>query len=199
MKSRDFNILILILFILFLFSCVSSQETKYQKATKLRAKAQKYNLQKYAQDEYDTAEKEYQEAIKLIDSKKNFKADKKLDNVNKKFQIVLDKGLPPYTDEKNDIVKEKKEMALEIKTDVAVKNEFKVAEQTYNEALGYKEKKEYEKAIETLNIAEEQFDNAYNTAKEKKIKAENSIKSTEEAFEKIKQDAKILEEKEKNN
>lgn len=193
MKSIHPNIFFLIIFIFFLFSCVSSPETKYQNVTKLREKVHKYNLQKYAEEEYNIAEQEYQEAKDLIDTKKNFKANKKLDSVNKKYQIVLDKGFPTCTEDKNKVVKEKKENALEIKADVAVKNQYKQAEQTYNEALEYKEKKEYEKAINTLNIAEEQFIDAYNIAEEKKIRVEKSIKSTEEAFEKIKKDTDNLE------
>lgn len=193
MKSRHFNIISQITFIFLLFSCVSSPETKYSSATKLREKVLKYNLQKYAEEEYNIAEQEYKEAKMLIDSKKNFKADKKLDDVNKKYQLVLDKGFPPCTEDKDKIVKEKKEIALDIKADIAVKNEYNKAEQIYNEALDYKKNKEYEKAIDTLNMAEEQFINAYDIAEEKKIRAEKSIKSTEEAFEKIKKDAKKLE------
>ena len=199
MKSRYYNIFSPIIIIFFLFSCVSSPETKYNSATRLREKVHKYNLQQYAEEEYNIAEKNYQEAKELIDSKKNNKADKKLDEVNKKYQSVLDKGFPPCTEYRNKIVKEKKEMALEIKADVAVKNEYKEAEQIYNEALDYKEKKEYEKAIDTLNLAEEKFINAYDTAEDKKIRAEKSIKSTEDAFEKIKNDAKNLEEELLNN
>jgi hypothetical protein len=194
MKNRYINIFLLITAIFFLFSCISSPETKYQSATKLREKVHKYSLQKYAEDEYKIAEQEYQEAKTLIDSKKNFKADKKLDNVNQKYQSVIEKGFPPCTEDKDKIVKEKKEKALEIKAEVAVKDQYVEAEQTYNEALDYKNNKEYEKAIDTLNIAEEQFIDIYNIAEEKKIRAENSIKSTEEAFQKIKEDSITLEE-----
>ena len=193
MKSRYYSIFSLIIVIFFLFSCISSPETKYQNATKLREKVHKYNLQQYAEDEYKIAEQEYQEAKNLIDSKKNFKADKKLDNVNQKYQTVIEKGLPPCAEDKDQIVKEKKEKALEIKAEVAVKNQYIEAEQTYNEALNYKDNKEYEKAIDTLIIAEEQFVEVYNITEEKKIRAENSIKSTEEAFIKIKKDSKTLE------
>ena len=74
MKSRYYNVFYLIIIIFFLFSCVSSPETKYSNATKLREKVHKYNLQQYAEEEYNIAEKNYQEAKELIDSKKNFKA-----------------------------------------------------------------------------------------------------------------------------
>ena len=184
--------------LLSIISCISSPETKYEKANKLRAKVQKYELKKYAEEEYKTAEENFDKVNNLIESKKNLKASKTLDIVNNNYQTVLDKGLPPYTDEKNDITKKEKEYAEEIKANVAVKEQFEGAEERFNNAVKYKESKKYEKAIELFNEAKEKYSNAYSTAKEKKDKAKKSIDSTEEAFKELEATASELEKRMKD-
>jgi hypothetical protein len=168
-----------------LFSCLSSPDAKYQESTKLREKAIKYNLKKYAAVEFNDAEKDYTQAKNYMDNKKSFKADRLLDQVNKKFQVVLDKGFPPAAEDKNSETKDKIKLANDIKANVAVKDLYSDAETNYNDAGKLKDAKDYEKAIDTYEIANGKFDAVYKTAKEKKEKAEKSISATDQAFKDI--------------
>lgn len=184
-------ILISIIFIFFI-SCVTSPDTKTKEVSRLREKVLKYDLKRFAKAEFDLAEKNYNEVQSLIQKKNNFKVDKMLDEVNKNYQKVLDVGLPPYTEERNDNSKKQKGFAEVIKANVAVKSQYNEAESTYNEAVASKEKKDYEKAIELFNKAEEQFKNCYTVSKEKKDKAEISINKTEDAFKEMENTDKEL-------
>jgi hypothetical protein len=170
------------LFILMLFSCVSQADTKYQAAGKLREKANKYNLKKYAEKEFEDAENDYAQAKEYMDKKNDFKADKLLDQVNKKYQLVLDKGFPPCAEDKNKITAESQKTAVDIKANVAVKDMYDDAEKTLSDAVKLKESKSYENAIDTFDKADEKYKNAYTKAKEKKDKAEKSMSVTSDAF-----------------
>jgi hypothetical protein len=183
MKQIKFVFSILILF--FIFSCVSSADTKYQISTKLRDKAIKYNLKKYAENEFNDAEKDYMQAKNYMDTKKSFKADRLLDQVNKKYQIVLDKGFPLCAEDKSKDTADKIKIADSIKSNVAVKDLYSDAQKSYADAEKFKDSKDYENAIDTYQVAQDKFDNVYKTAKEKKDKAEKSIDATDNAFKEI--------------
>ena len=174
--------LFLVLIISLLFSCLSSPDTKYQASTKLRDIAIKYNLKKYAENEFNDAEKDYAQAKSYMDSKKNFKADRLLDQVNKKYQLVLDKGFPPATEDKSKETQDKIKMANDIKANVAVKDLYSDAQKSYDDANKLKDAKDYPNAIDTYSAAEGKFDNVYTTAKDKMERAEKSIATTDQAF-----------------
>lgn len=192
MKIKILKRLLFLSPLFLLISCLTSPETQYQEIGKLRAVVRKYKLEKYAKAENDLAEKNYSESRTLIDGKKNFKADKTLKEANKYFKIIIEKGLPPYTEERNTLTKEQKKSAEDIKANVAVKEQFAEAEKTYNEALTFQGKKEYEKAIETYEKAESQFKQVYGTAREKRDKTEKSINSTEDIKKELEKNASEL-------
>ncbi len=189
MKRLHFKWIPVIIICSTLISCLSTPQKEYEKANELRKKVQKYDLKKYAEEEYKNAEKNYEEAKILVESKKNFKAKKILGIVNNGYQTVLDKGFPPYTDERDNETKKEKKYAEEIKANVAVKEQFEDAEKTYNDALKHKESKEYENSIELLNTAKDKYSKVYSVAKQKKDKAKKSIDSTEHDLKEVEANA----------
>ncbi len=186
------NFLIMNILILFFCSCISSPDAKYNIANKYKEIIKKYNLQKYDKDDFENAEKNYNEAKKYMESKKNSKADKSLTEANKNYKAVLDKGFPLCTEEKNKEVDEIKKNAEDIKANVAVKDQFTDAESTLKEAIKNKEQKDYEKAIELLELAKQKFDQVYKDASFKKEKVEKSIDSTEKIKMEIDKNAEEL-------
>jgi tetratricopeptide (TPR) repeat protein len=197
-KMLKINLLFLGI-VFFVFSCLSSPDAKYQETGKLREKVKKYNLEKYAKGEYDLAEKNFNDGKDLIDKKNSYKANKVLDDANKYYKVILEKGLPPCTEDKNNEVKLEKKNAEDIKANVAVKDQFSDADKIYNEGLAHKEKKEYESAIDSFSSAENQFKQIYSTTKDKKDKTERSISSTEQIQKDIETYAVELEKKLKGN
>jgi hypothetical protein len=198
MKQKVLSLLSIILFI-FLISCVSKSETRYTEAQKLKEKADKYELKEYAEQDYEEGEKNLNEGKRLMDSKKNMAAVKALDESNKNFQTVLDKGLPPKAEDQDKKALEQKEMAKEIKTEVAVKDKFDSAEQKYNEASQSYEAKLYENAIIQYSEAEEGYKEAYEEAKVKKEEAEKAIEDAEDYKYQMEEDIRLYEEEQKEN
>ncbi len=174
------NFLFVSFLLIFAFSCVSDPEAKYTEANQLKSKADKYELNKYAEDDYQTAEDSLKKGKSLIDANNKMKAAKVLDESTKKYQSVLDKGFPPYTESQNEETKENKAEAEAIKADVAVKEKYEEAEKLYNEALQAMDSKEYENAITLFNQAEDKYKEAQNEAMSKRDRAKKSIDSTED-------------------
>jgi len=177
-------ILLLSVFIL-LFSCVSSPDVEFEKASKNRQKIEKYQLQQYAEEEYKQAEENYKQAKDAMDKKNNLKAGKSAASANQKYQVVLDKGFPPYTEKKDNEVQADKKAADEIKGNVALKNEYDDALKSYNEAILLKNEKKYEEAIEKFQVSKDKFQNVYKITKEKKEKTEGSLESTDKALKEV--------------
>ena len=81
---KKISIITLIFSIFFLlFSCLSDPETKYKEANSYKEKINKYSLQKYAIEDYEEAEKNYEEGKAFLESKKYSKADKALLELNR--------------------------------------------------------------------------------------------------------------------
>ncbi|MBN2545427.1 MAG: hypothetical protein JXB50_06500 [Spirochaetes bacterium] len=181
---KYYFILFLSIFIL-LFSCVSSPDVEFEKAAKNRQIIEKYQLQQYAEEEYRQAEESYKEAKEAMDKNNNFKAGKAVSSANQKYQVVLDKGFPPYTEKKDNEVQADKKATEEIKGNVALKNEYDDALKSYNEGILLKKEKKYEQAIEKFQVSKEKFQNVYKVTKEKKEKNEGSLESTDKALKEV--------------
>ena len=197
MKEKNVLSLFSIFLFILLISCVSNSETRYTEAQKLKDKADKYELKKYAEEEYNEGEKNLNEGRRLINSKKNMAALKVLDESNENFQTVLDKGLPPCAEDQSKKAIEQKEIAQEIKTEVAVKDKFDKAEEKYNEAAQSYNAKEYEQAIMQYNQAEEGYKEAYEEAKIKMEKAQEAIEAAEDYKYQMEEDIRLYEEEQK--
>ncbi len=178
-------ILLLPVFILLFSSCGSSPDVEFEKASKNRQKIEKYQLQQYAEDEFKQAEENYKQARDAMDKKNNLKAGKAVASANQKYQVVLDKGFPPYTEKKDNEVQSDKKATDEIKGNVALKNEYDEALKSYNEAILLKNEKKYEEAIEKFQVSKDRFQNVYKITKEKKEKTEGSLESTDRALKEV--------------
>ena len=188
--ARIKTISIIIILSVFLFSCLTPPTEDYEKAGKYREKINKYNLDKYAEEEYKLAEKNYNEAKALVEAKKqNSKAKKMLDVVNQNYSKVLEKGFPPYTEEQNKTALAQIEEANSLKANVAVKDDYDKAITGYEEAKKLQEQKDYEAAIEKYNKAKEEFIEIYRTTKNKMDRTNSSIDSTKSLKSDVEEDA----------
>ena len=187
-----FRILIIFSFFV-LISCLSSPEPKYNNASQMRDKIIKYDLKKYAEEDFNAIEKDFAEAKGLLDKKRNMQADKLLDEINNKYQALVEKTFPLCTADKDNEVKVVQNGCLELKADVAVKDKYEEALAVYNEAIKYNEAKEYEKAIELFDKANSLFKEVEKVTVEKKEKAESSFDTTEEELTKLESSVKEIE------
>jgi tetratricopeptide (TPR) repeat protein len=188
---------LIIITVFIIFSCLSSPDTdsKVKQANKYRETIKKYKLQKYANEDYNIAENNYNEAQKLLEGKNKTKADKALIEANNKYKSVIEKGFPLCTEEKNSEVMKIKNDSENIKAQVAVKEDYDKALSTYNEALKHKDSKNYEGAIDMLDLAKVKFDQVYKDANFKKERTEKSIDSTEKVKDEIDKKAAELDKK----
>jgi hypothetical protein len=180
MLRKTINFLLSAFILSLLFTCATLSQQDLDKAENLRKKVHKYELKKYAEEDYTAAEKNYDEMKILIEKKNTFKAVKVLAVVKETYQKVLDKGLPPYTDERDADAKKEYDNAIQIKANVAIKDQFDEANKVYTDGKSLKDSKDYENAIDKFNDSKDKFNYAYKTAKDKRDKAETSINKTEE-------------------
>lgn len=170
-----------IFFVLMLVGCASLPEAEYNEATSMRGTINKYELQAYAQSEYETAESKYKEGKELYDQKKKKKDSKELLTTSiSNYQSVLEKGFPPYTEsvlKETEIVKSKAE---EMNASERMKEDYEAAKTVYDNALVAKEAGEYEKAVNLLEESEKKFDLAFKKTKVEVLK-DDVEKTTEEA------------------
>ena len=186
---------ILVFFSFFMtVSCLSSPDIKYKNVSQMRDKIIKYDLKKYAQEDFNVIEKDFAEIKELLDKKRNIQADKLLDAINGKYQALIDMTFPLYTADKDKEVKIIQTDCLELKSDVAVKDKYKEAVNVYDEALKYNEAKEYEKAVELFDRSVSLFTGVEEITIEKKEKAETSFDETEEELIKLESLLKKVEE-----
>jgi tetratricopeptide (TPR) repeat protein len=149
-------------------------EAEYSEAKGLRATIMKYGLSQFAQDEFNTAE------IKFKEGETAYKSDVELsrDSFEKAilgYKTVLDIGFPAYLDDKIAEVEKIKKAGEDIKSPVAVKDEYKSAKSVYDDALKSKKKGDYEEASGLLDKAKDQFQSVYDVTLAKKEKAEQNL------------------------
>jgi hypothetical protein len=149
-------------------------ESEYKEAKDLRAKIAKYDLARYAQDDFDKAEGSFKEGESLY-NKENDKSKTALKDAIAGYTKVIEIGFPAYLDDKIYVVEGIKKEAEDLKAPVAAKSEYKSASAVYEDALKNKEKGNYEKSSEQLDDAKDQFQSVYDMTLAKKEKAEQNL------------------------
>lgn len=193
MKKTGLFLLITIL----LISCYSSPDKELDQAKKYKEKINKYELKKYAEKENDLADKAYDDAAKVMTPKSSFnngKAKKSLDTANSNYKTVYDKGITTLSDDESKKTKEEVNSANQIKANVAVKAAYDEALALYNQAIAARDSKDYEKSIDLFRDAKIKFEEVVKIAKEKKVKADDSLSSTLEDKNALEEDSKKVDE-----
>lgn len=154
--------------IFFMLSCSSVPIKEYKDVTILREKATKYDLLSYAEEPFNIAETNYNEASVLIDENKDLpKAKDMLVTAGNNYKTVLDKGLPLYAKDLKEDVSEERDTSFNIKAYKAAKDDYELGELNYIEGVISLYKNNYEIAIEELMLSRKYYNSAYITAKEK--------------------------------
>lgn len=192
MKTLATKFLIPTLLGFFLASCASLPQKEYQTATQYKQKSQQYKIANYAPEEFAKADAAFVTASNFYTNNKKGKAKKSLTEANALFVVAIEKGMPLYADDLEKMTTNKVGAAKASKADIAVKNEYKAANDLLVSARAAEEKKDYEKAIELYQQAITKFEQATTLAEEKKVKAVSEIGATEEQIRKAKQSIEAL-------
>ena len=104
-----------------------------------------------------------------------------LDEAILRFNLVVQKGREMAAVTIKDKTDEAKQRSEDIKANVAVKDLYAAALETYNEGASKLAAKEYEDAAEAYDKSGAAFEEAYAAAAEKRAKAEEAMKAAEEA------------------
>lgn len=171
----------------------------YERVTALRDRAIKYpEVQTYAQEEFNIAEQGYVEADAIFKEEKKDEAKKAkqlLATSETNFNIVLEKGLPGYTDTLQMETDKSITNAKDIKAEVMYDEKFKEADAIYQEALILLNNtpKNYEAAIEKLLQAKEQYTTLYNMTKEQYNKSDEALMSVKKRLQDLENMTKEIE------
>jgi len=152
-------------------------EAEYIQAKELRERILRYDLNQYAQNEYDSAEKSFIDGESAY-GKDNARSKASFDQAIKGYTAVLQKGFTAYLDGRVKDVEKIKKSAEAIKAPVAVKDDYAKAKSVYEQALGARKAGENEEAAELLDEAEGLFTDVYDVTLEKKTRAEKSIEES---------------------
>jgi hypothetical protein len=159
-------------------------ESEYKEAKELRAKISQFDLARYAQEDFDRAEKSFKEGESAY-NKDNDKSRAAFTSAVTGYKAVIEKGFPAYLDDKIDVVEKIKREAEDLKAPVAVKNEYKSANAVYDDALKSKDKGDYEKASGLLDTAKDRFQSVYDMTLAKKEKAEQNLSEANTMIEEL--------------
>lgn len=154
--------------VFFILSCSSMPVKEYNDVTILREGATKYDLLSYAEEPFNIAETNYNEASLLMDENKEPKKAKDLLlTASNNYKIVLDEALPLYANDLKGDISEERNTAFNLKAHKAAREEYELGELNYIEAIVSLCKNNYEIAIEGLMQSREYYNGAYLTSKER--------------------------------
>lgn len=182
-----------------LISCNGLPTKEYQRVTALRDTINKYTeLKTFAQSDFDIAEKGYIEAEVIIKEENKDEAEKAkqlLLEAETNYNIVLDKGLPPYSEILKQQTDESATNVAEIKANVMFANDFKKAEDLYQKALALynAENKNYRNMVESLYQAKETYTALYNKTKEEYDRSDAALSKVKERLAELEAMVKELE------
>ena len=140
----------------FVMSCGGLPTKDYERVTALRETVNKYTeIKTFAQNDYDIAEKGYAEADIIMKAENKDEAEKAKElllTAETNYNLVLDKGLPPYSEILKKQTDENYTNASQIKANVMYGEEYAQAETIYNEAnaMYTAETKDYRVLVDKL-------------------------------------------------
>lgn len=173
------------IFVLSVVSC-GLPKKEYQRVTALRDTVNKYTeIKTFAQSDYDIAEQGYAEAdiiMKEENKDEAKKAKQLLLEAETNYNLVMDKGLEPYSEIVKKQMDESFTKAQEIKANIMYADEYNKAETMYQEAnsLYNSENKNYKVLVEKLYNSKEAYLTLYNKAKEDFDKSDEALTKVKE-------------------
>jgi tetratricopeptide (TPR) repeat protein len=173
------------------FSCATVDplkdlpEAEYQKAQKYRERIAALNFSQYAPDEYAAGETAYKAGEENY-KKDNLAAKASFDQANENYHTVIVKGIRARMKMSEDEIRPVKEKAVDIKADVAAKEEYKAASDAHDRAVTLANEEKWEEAEPVFAEAKENYEKAYTAAKEKKDKADTQFDETNDILDRLK-------------
>lgn len=183
----------------FVVSCGGLPTKDYERVTALRETVNKYTeIKTFAQNDYDIAEKGYAEADIIMKAENKDEAEKAKElllTAETNYNLVLDKGLPPYSEILKKQTDENYTNASQIKANVMYGEEYAQAETIYNEAnaMYTAETKDYRVLVEKLYTAKEAYLALYNKTKEQFDKSDEALTKVKERLAELEAMVKELE------
>lgn len=183
----------------FVMSCGGLPTKDYERVTALRETVNKYTeIKTFAQDDYDIAEKGYAEADIIMKAENKDEAEKAKElllTAETNYNLVLDKGLAPYSEILKKQTDENYTNASQIKANVMYGEEYAQAETIYNEAnaMYTAETKDYRVLVDKLYTAKEAYLTLYNKTKEQFDKSDEALTKVKERLAELEAMVKELE------
>jgi hypothetical protein len=128
---------------------------------------------------FQLASDKYQEALSLYNVD-NGKALIAADEALLRYNMTIEKGRDLYLAGKKGKADDSRQLALSIKADVAVKDDFSVADTNYRAAIDQVSKGNIEAAADQFDTSTTMFTDAYARAKDKREKAVVAMQATQE-------------------
>ncbi|WPC23718.1 hypothetical protein N4239_12315 [Brachyspira hyodysenteriae] len=170
-----------------LISCGGLPVKEYERVTALRdTVVNKYpEIQTFAQEDFDIAEKGYAEADIIMKEENKDEAEKAKELLlaaETNYNLVLDKGLPPYSEILKKQTDESATNAIDIKASVMYADEFSKADTVYQEAnaMYTAETKDYRIMVDKLYQAKVAYTDLYNKTKEQFDRSDEALKLVKE-------------------
>lgn len=203
-KNFKFKTILITIFILSVVSC-GLPKKEYQRVTALRDTVNKYTeIKTFAQSDYDIAEQGYAEAdiiMKEENKDEAKKAKQLLLEAETNYNLVMDKGLEPYSEIVKKQMDESFTNAQNIKANIMYAEEYNKAETMYQEASSLYnaegEHKDYKVLVEKLYNTKEAYSILYNKVKEDFDKSDEALTKVKERLANLENMVKEIEALEK--
>ena len=203
-KNFKFKTILITIFILSFVSC-GLPKKEYQRVTALRDTVNKYTeIKTFAQSDYDIAERGYAEAdiiMKEENKDEAKKAKQLLLEAETNYNLVMDKGLEPYSEIVKKQMDESFTNAQNIKANIMYGDEYSKAEAMYQEATSLyneeNENKNYKILVEKLYNSKEAYLTLYKKVKEDFDKSDEALTKVKERLANLESMVKEIEDLEK--
>ena len=179
----NLKIVFITLISLLIVSCNGLPKKEYERVTALRDTIvnKYYEIKTFAPNDFDIAEKDYIEAdiiMKEENKDEAKKAKELLLAAETNYNIVLDKGLPPYSELLKKQTDDSAENAKNIKAGVMYSSDFSKADKIYEEAnaMYFAENKDYRTLVDKLYQAKTSYTDLYNKTKEQYDRSDEALK-----------------------
>jgi hypothetical protein len=159
----------------------AAPEAELKEAKTLKQRADVYGLEAYAPEKYAAAAKDLQAGEDAY-GKDNAAAKQSLDRSIGEFKEVIDAGGAAYLGKRREKSDASKKAADDLKSSVAVKDDYAKAKVVYDRALKEMADKDLENASKDFDEAMKLFDEVAKIAQAKKDKAEKAMAETEKSF-----------------
>ncbi len=156
-------------------------EQEYSKAKALKARVDGNGLGELVPQEYRQAESSFQEAQQLY-GKDNSGAKAALEAAVQAYTVVIDKGFPLKIAPLRAEAEKGRADAEELKAQVAAKDLYAEALDSYRQAVAAEDAGEYEKALQLFAEARRRFDQLLAATREKKAAAEAALQATDKGL-----------------